>query len=99
MAFGALIPFVFVFSAINWKKSIVVVKCRWRPTGVGRMTGGAIGGKARRNVVWIRGLVVIVQVTSHALRRRARISIGMAGGTFQGNMRPSQRKSRRIVVK
>ena len=60
VALRALIPLIFVISAVNWEKSVIMVKGRWCPTGISRMAGGAIRGKTRCCVVGIRGLVVII---------------------------------------
>ena len=50
VAFDALIPFVFMFPAVNWKVHIIVIKRGWIPGGF-IMADGAIGGELTALVI------------------------------------------------
>ena len=65
MTFTACVPRFFVLSTINRKIHIVVIKFGRAP-GIFRVALGTICQKLGSNVVWIRRVVIIGQVTSNA---------------------------------
>ena len=64
MAFGAGVPFVFVFAAINGEIHVVVIKGGGVPGGF-VVTKGAIRWEACRQVVGIVGAIVISLMAAH----------------------------------
>ena len=73
VAITALIPFSFVFAAVNRKVLIVMIPCRRHPCGL-RVTGLAVCRKLGCLVVRIIGLVIIVLVA--AITRVWRVVVG-----------------------
>lgn len=84
MAVGALIPFPFVFAAINGKMhDIVVESCRF--PGCFAMATGAVCRELCRFMVGIGGLIIIVDMTAGTGIRSVIIITLVTGGTGIGN--------------
>ena len=94
MAIAALVPFPFVFPAVNREIHAVVIKGSWRPGGF-TMTIVASGRESGRCVIWALGLIIIGLMAAGTIlwRRRAVISVQMAGIASCGGMRSLQRKN------
>ncbi len=66
--------------------------------GIGSMAGGAVCRYSQRYVIWIRTLVIIRRMTTHATGRRAGIPGSMTFETGRRQMRPRQGKTGLIMV-
>ena len=67
---------------------VVVGKRSRRPAGSSGMARSTIRRQAQTTVIWVRSLVKIVRMARSAIRWRARITVGVAGDTICGKMRP-----------
>ncbi len=82
--------------AVQGEGGLIVVKIGRLPA-VDGMTILAGGGKPL--MIRIRGTVIFALMAGDTVRRRTRITVGMAGLTIQRQMSSLQRKRRLIVVK
>ena len=99
MALRTIIPFSFVFPAVNWEIHAIVIEGGWGP-GRFSMAALAIRRELRRCMVRVRRLVVITGMAAKAGIRRIVIIPVVAGITIirYGRMSASDRINA-IVVK
>lgn len=84
MAVGTLIPFAFVFTAINGEMHAIVVESCGFP-GCFAMATGAVCRELCRFMVGIGGLIIIVDMTAGTGIRSVIIITLVTGGTGIGN--------------
>ena len=77
MALNAIVPLIFMFATVNRKILPVMVECCRCPSRICGMAGRTVGREMGSYVVWIRGLIVIILMARHTLRRCIRIITGL----------------------
>ena len=89
MAIHALIPFIFMLSAVNREILLIVIPGRRLP-GSGRVAIRASRWKLCRRVVWIVRSIVISLVTADTSFRRVVVISVVTGGTIRIDVRSGQ---------
>jgi hypothetical protein len=90
---GTLTPFTLVFTAVNGKQHIVLLKIGRHPVRIGGMAGGTLIRKMQQLVIRVCGALVIGLVTGKTVSRgRGVVARGMATGAVLNIMPLGQRE-------
>ena len=95
VAICALVPFAFVFAAVNGEMLVVVVESRRYP-GVFAVTIGAVGRKIQRHVTGVGGSIVIGSMAADAGIGSIVVIAVVAFGAVGGNS--GMRAVKRVII-